>query len=163
MQSKLIDRQDRKSITEEVNLRKFLNNILYVIKWSITPHLTDDMTFDEIVIKSEKLEVANRGTNAEHSKQEYLRKLHRYPEATSAHSTNHTEQPTADKSQPQQKRHPTPGGRATASAVTKNSDWNPIRNSLSEQEQTRLIPEKACLSCGLAGPNDKDYRKRLNK
>ena len=44
MQSKLIDKHGHKSITEEVKIRKFLTNISDVIKKSLTPHLTDDMT-----------------------------------------------------------------------------------------------------------------------
>ena len=53
MQSKLIHKQGHKSITEEVKIRKFLNNISDVIKKSLTPYLTDDMTFNQIVTKSE--------------------------------------------------------------------------------------------------------------
>ena len=43
MQSKLIDKQGSKSITEEVKIRKLRNNISDIIKKSVTPHLTDDM------------------------------------------------------------------------------------------------------------------------
>ena len=59
MQCKLIDKEGRKSITEEVKIRKFLHNISDVIKKSLTPHLTDDMTFNQIVTKSEQFEAAN--------------------------------------------------------------------------------------------------------
>ena len=43
MQRESIDKQDRKSITDDGNIRKFLHNIPDMIKKSITPHLTDDM------------------------------------------------------------------------------------------------------------------------
>ena len=44
MQSKLIDKQCRKSITDAVKIRKFLNYIPEIIKKAITQHLTDDIT-----------------------------------------------------------------------------------------------------------------------
>ena len=84
MQSKLIDKPGRKSITEEVNIRKFLNNIPDIIKKSITPHLTDDMIYNDIVTKSEQFEAANRVANAKHTKPGDLSKVSKY---TNAHST----------------------------------------------------------------------------
>ena len=51
MQSKLIDKLSRKSITDAGEIRKFINNIPNIIKKSITPHLTDDMTYNDIVNK----------------------------------------------------------------------------------------------------------------
>ena len=44
MQSKLINKQWRKSITDAVKIRKFLNYIPDIIKKAITLHLTDDIT-----------------------------------------------------------------------------------------------------------------------
>ena len=44
MQSMLIDKASRKSITDEVKIRKLLKNIPDIIEKTITPHLTDDMT-----------------------------------------------------------------------------------------------------------------------
>ena len=52
MQSKSIDKQGRKSITDAVKIRKFFNNIPHIVKKSITPHLTDDMIYNDIVTKS---------------------------------------------------------------------------------------------------------------
>ena len=92
MQSNLIDKQGHKSITEEVKIRKFLNNISDVIKKSLTPHLTDDMTFKEIVTKSEQFEAANRVANAEHTKPEYSSKAPRYTNTTSTRSSYPTQQ-----------------------------------------------------------------------
>ena len=144
MQSKLIDKQGHKSIREEVKIRKFLNNISDVIKKSLTPHLTDDMTFNQIVTKSEQFEAANRVANAEHTKPGYLRKAPRYTNATSTRSSYPTQQPGPDKGQPQQNRQATQGGRSTASAGTKNSDWDKIKKTLSKQERMRCLREKAC-------------------
>ena len=42
-QSILIDKEGRKSISEEVKIREFLHNIPDVITKFITPHLIDDM------------------------------------------------------------------------------------------------------------------------
>ena len=107
IQSKVIDKQGHKSITEEVKIRKFQNNISDVITASLTPHLTDDMTFDQIVTKSEQFEAANRVANAENTKPGYHGKTPRYTNATSTRSSYPTQQPRPDKGQPQQtvKRH----------------------------------------------------------
>ena len=163
MQRELIDKQGHKSITEEVKIRKFQNNISNVIKKSLTPHLTNDMTFNQIVTKSEQFEAANRVANAEHTKPEYPSKTSRYTNATSTRSSYPTQQPRPDKGQSQQNRQATQGGRSTASAGTKNSDWDKIQKTLSHQERMRCIREKACLWCGLAVHNDKDCRKCLNQ
>ena len=149
MQSKLIDKQAHKSITEEVKLRKFLNNISYVIKKSLTSHLTDDMTLNQIVTKSEQFEAANRVANAEHTKPGYPHKAPRYTNATSTRSSYVTQQPRPDKGQPQQNRQATQGGRSTVSAGTKNSDWDKIKKTLSEHERMRRIREKACYGADL--------------
>ena len=51
MHSKLIDKQCRKSIVDEVEIRKFLSNIPDIINKSTTSYLTDDMTYHDIVSK----------------------------------------------------------------------------------------------------------------
>ena len=163
MQSKLIDKQGRNSITEEVKIRKFLNNISHLIKKSITPHLTGDMTYNDIVNKSEQCEAANRVGNAEHTKQGYYRKIQKYTNATGTGLSYPTQQPKPDKGQPQQHRRATPGARSIASAGTKHADWDNIKKTLSERERMRGIREKACLWCGLAAHNYKDCRTRLNE
>ena len=163
MQSKLRDKQGHKSITEEVKIRTFLNNISDVIKKSLTPHLTDDMTFNQIVTESEQFEAANQVANIEHTKPGYPSKAFRYTNTTTTRSSKPTRQPRPDKGQPQQNRQATPGPRSTVSAGPKNSDWDKIKKTLSEQERMRRIHEKACLWCGLAAHNYKDCRKRLNK
>ena len=84
MHRKLIDKQYRKSITDEVKIRKFLNNIADIIKKSITPDPSDDMTYHDIVNKSEQCRAANRGPNAEHTKQAYPSTVSSY------HTTNST-------------------------------------------------------------------------
>ena len=53
MQRRLIDKQGRKSITDEVKIRTFLNYIPDIIKKSITQHAIDDTTYHDIVTKSE--------------------------------------------------------------------------------------------------------------
>ena len=91
MQSKLIYKQCHKSITEQVKIRKFLNNISNVIDKFLTPHLTDQMTFNKIVTKSEQFEAANRVANAEHTKLGYPRKPPRYTNANSTRSNYATQ------------------------------------------------------------------------
>ena len=145
MQSKRIDKQGRNSITEEVKIRKFLNNISHLIKKSITPHLTSDMTYNDIVTKSEQCEAANRVGNAEHTKQVYYRKIQKYTNATGTGLSYPTPQPKPDKGQPQQHRQATPGATSIASAGTKHADWDNIKKTLSERERMRGIREKACL------------------
>ena len=54
LQSKLIDKQGHKSIAGEVKMSKFLNNKPDIIKKSITPHLRDYVTYNDIVTKCEK-------------------------------------------------------------------------------------------------------------
>lgn len=51
---KHIDRQGRKAIPAEVNIKKLLNNILYIFQQFITSHLTDDMIFNKKVTESEQ-------------------------------------------------------------------------------------------------------------
>ena len=145
MQSKLIDKQGCKSITDEVKIRKFLNNIPDIIKKSITPHLTDHMTYNDIVNKSEQFEAANRGANAEHTKPRYPSKVSRYTNAGSTRSRYTTQQPRPDKCQLTQNRLVTPGARSTASAITKGTDWDKIKTTLSEKERMRRVREKVCL------------------
>ena len=59
MQSKLIDKQGCKSITDVVKISKFRNNMPDIIKKSITPHLTHNITENDVVSKSEQFEAAN--------------------------------------------------------------------------------------------------------
>ena len=66
MQSKLIDKQGRKSITDEVKIRKLLHNIPDIIKKSIKLHLPDDITYNDIISKSEQFEATNRVANVEY-------------------------------------------------------------------------------------------------
>ena len=144
MQSKLMDIQGHKSITDEVKIRKFLNNILDIIKKSWTPHLTDDIIFNQIVIKSQQFEAANRVANAEYTKPRYSSKAPRYATATNTRSSYATQQPRLDKGQPQQNHQATPGGRSTASAVTKNADWDKIKKTVFDQERMKCIRQKVC-------------------
>ena len=118
MQSKLIDKQGRKSITDEVKIREFLYNLADIIKKPIAPHQTDDRTYHDIVTKSEQFEAANRGSNAECTKPWYTSQVSRYTHATGTQSSYPTLQPRRDKSQPSQNRLATPGARSTASAGT---------------------------------------------
>ena len=83
MQSNFMDNQSHKSITDEVKIKKFLNDIPNILKKSITPHLTDDMTYNDIVTKSEQFKAANRVTNADHTNPGYFSKLSRDTNAAS--------------------------------------------------------------------------------
>ena len=56
MHSQLIDKQGWKSITDEVEIRKLLYNIPDINKMCITPHLTNDMRYQDIVTQSKQLE-----------------------------------------------------------------------------------------------------------
>ena len=58
MQSKLSDKLGRKSITDAVKSWKLLNNIPDIIEKSIIPHLSDNMTYNDIVTKPEQFEGA---------------------------------------------------------------------------------------------------------
>ena len=122
MQSKLIDKQGRKSITDIGEIRKFFHNISDIIKKSITPHLKDDMIYNDIITKSEQFEAAKRGGNAEHTKPGYFSKVTRYLHSTSTRSSCATQQPRPDKGQLPQNRLAIPDARSTASAGTKESD-----------------------------------------
>ena len=82
MQSKLIYRQGCKLITDEVKIWKFHNNIPDNIKTSITPHLTDDMTYSYIITKSEHFDDVDRGAIAEYTKPGYASKVSRDTNAT---------------------------------------------------------------------------------
>ena len=104
MQSKLIDRQGWKSITEEVKIRKFFNNIADVIKKSITTPVTDNMTLNEIVTKSEQFIAVIGGVNAENTKLGYLSSVFKYTNATSTSSSYPTQQLKSDKVYTQQNR-----------------------------------------------------------
>ena len=134
MQSKSIAKQGRKSITDDVKIRKFLNHIADIIKKSIIQHRTHDMTCNDIVTKSERFEGANRGANADYTKPEYYREGSRYPNATKTRSSYPSQQPRPGKDQLQQNRLATPGARSTASAGTKDSDWDEMKKSLTEEE-----------------------------
>ena len=49
IQSKQIVNQGCRSIADEVKIRQYINNIAHLIKKSITPHLSNDMTYNDIV------------------------------------------------------------------------------------------------------------------
>ena len=163
MQSKLIDKLGRKSITDEVKIRQFLNNIPDIIKKAITPHLTDNMTCDDIVTQSEQFEGVNRVAFTRLTKARYPSKVSRYTYAANTRSSYRTQQPRPDKGQPPQNRLATTGGRSSASAGTKDSEWDKIRKTLSEKERIRRVRDKLWVWCGLAVHNLKECRKRLTK
>ena len=77
IQSKLIDMQGHKSITDAVKIRTLRNNMADIIKKAIIPHRTDDMIYNEIVSKSAQFEPANRGANTEHTTLVYSSKVSR--------------------------------------------------------------------------------------
>ena len=134
MQSKLIDKQGHKSIRDEVKVSKFLNNMPDIIKKSITPHLANGMTHNDIITKSEQFEAANRGANAEHTIPGYYSKVSKYTNAASTHLSYTTQQLRPDKGQPPQNRLATSGARSIASAGTKDSGCDKINKILSEKE-----------------------------
>ena len=49
MERKLIDKHGHNVITDQVKIRKFCNTITDIIKKSITPYQTADMTYIDIV------------------------------------------------------------------------------------------------------------------
>ena len=122
MRSKLIDKEGRKSITDEVKIRKLHNHILDIIKKSITAYLTDDVIYNHIVNRSEQFEGSNRGANAEHTKSGYSSKVSRYNHTTRTPLSYPTEQARPDKDQAPQNRTATPGARSIASVGTNASD-----------------------------------------
>ena len=115
------------------------------MKKSMTPHLTDDNPYDDIVTKSEQFEAANRGANAELTKLGYHSEVSRYTNAISTRSSYATQQARLDKSQPLHNRLATPGARSTTSARTKDSDWDKMTKSLCEKKRRRGVREKVCL------------------
>ena len=163
IQSQVIHKQGCKSITDVVKIRNFLNNIPAIIIRCITPHLTDDMTYNDIVCKSEQFEAANRGANSEHTKTVYLSEVTGYSNSTSTRSSYATEQPRPDNGQSSQNRLVTAGARSTASAGTKDSPCETIKTTVSETEQMRHVCEKVCLWCRLTAHNFKECGKPLNK
>ena len=82
MQSKFSNKQGRKLITDDIKIRKFLHNIAAHIKKSITPYLRHEMTYNDIVMKLEQFEEANRGANAERTKPVHPSQVSRYTNAT---------------------------------------------------------------------------------
>ena len=163
IQCKLINEQGRKSITDEVKITKFINNMADIIKMSITPHRTDDMTYNDIVTKLQQFEAANHRRNVEDSIPGYPSKVSRYTDAASTRSSYTTQQPRPDKGQLPQNRLATPGARSTASAVNSDSDWDKIKKTLSEKEGMSRVRKKVGLWCGLATHNFTECRTRLNK
>ena len=163
IQRKLIDKQGRKSITDEVKIMKFLNNIPDIIKKSITAHLTDDVTYNHIVRKSEQFEAVNRGSNADHTNLGYHSNVSRYPNATCTRSSSRTQQPRPDKGPPHQNGLATLGATSTAPGGTKDLNRDDIQKTLYEKERVRRAREKLCLWYELAGHNCKECMKRLYK
>lgn len=127
--SKLIHKQARKSITAELKIREFHNNISDVIKESITAHLPDDMTYNDILTKSEEFAALNQGGNIEHTKPGYGRKVSRYTHGITTHWSYHTLQRRSDKSILQENHRTTSGDRSTAPGGTTESDCNEIKKT----------------------------------
>ena len=158
----LIDKQGTKSITNEVNIRKFRNNLADVIEKSITSHLTEDMTYKDIVRKSEPLKALNRVSNGKHTKAGYSRQVCKHTNAINSPSSYWTQQPRPGKRQPHQNCQTIPEAGSTASAGSKNSDWDKIKKTLSVKEHMSRIHEQSSLGYRLEAHNCKDCRKRLN-
>ena len=163
MPSKSIDKQGHKSITDEVKIQKFLNNIPHIIKKSITLHLTDDMSYNDMVTKLEQFQVANLGATVDYTKPAYSSNVSRYTHATSTCASYSAQQQRPDKDQPPQNRLATAGARSIASAGTTDSHRDKIKPALYEKERMRHIRETPCSWYGLAGHDFKGYWKRLNK
>ena len=142
LQRYLIARQGRKSIVDEWTIRNFHNNDRYIIKKCITPHVRYELTYNYNVNKSEQLEAASRGANAEHTKPGYHSKVSRYSNATNTRSCYPSQLSRPEKGQLEQNSSGTPGARSTASEGTKDTDWHTINKTISEKERMRRVPEK---------------------
>ena len=161
MQRKLIDKQGRKSITDEVIIGKFLNNIPHIITQSITHHLTNNMTHNDIVPEEEEFVALNRCSHAAHTKAGYYSKLSRCPHATSTRLSYPALQPRPATGQLPQYCVPSPVARSTASTETKDPDWDKIRKISSKEERLRRVHEEVSLCCVLAVHMFKECRKPL--
>ena len=64
MQLKLIDKQEKQSISEEVKTRKFLNHLLQYIEATLMPQIKEDRTCEYLVQQAESCE-ASKGHIAE--------------------------------------------------------------------------------------------------
>ena len=118
MQSKLSHKQGRKSITDEVKISKFLNNMPYIIKKSITAHLSHDITHNDIVTKSQQFEAANRGANEAYTKRGYPSMLSIYTNKNSTRASYTTQPSRPAKDQQPENCLATSGARSTASSET---------------------------------------------
>ena len=143
MQRKLIDESGRTTITDELQISTFLNNIPDISKQSITPYITDNCTYNDIVNKSEQFEAANRVAHAEYNKPGYSSKVSRYTHATSTQSTYSAQEPRPDHGQQPQNHPATPGARSTASAGPKDSHWKNIKETICVKHRMRRVREKA--------------------
>ena len=132
MQSKLIDKQGRNSVTDVVKIRNLQNNIPDIIKKSIAPHLTEDRTHTDIVTNKAQSKGANQGSNAEHTNPGFRSRVSGYSHTSSTRCSYAALQSKPDQGQPLENRLRTSGVRSTASAANKDAEWDKIWNVFCE-------------------------------
>jgi hypothetical protein len=159
MQLKLIDKQGKQSISEEVKRRKFLNHLPPYMEATLIPQIKEDWTYEYLVQQAESYEASKRHIA--------VPTIARTPRQSS------TKPQTPDRNRRRDGRqqrktsfnpsNSNPSNRPAKSNPSNNPDWDTITRNLDQKTKMELIKDKRCLWCRNKGHNYKDCRKRQAK
>ena len=160
MQLKLIDKEGKYSISEEIKRRKFLNCLPQDMEATLIPQIKEDCTYEYVVQQAESHEVSKRHivvpTTTTRTPRQISTKLH------------NPDQNRLRKGPQQQKTGCNPSNNNLSNQPAKsypsnNPKWDTITRNLDQKTKMELIRDKKCLWCCNTGHNYKDCRNRQAK
>jgi len=133
LQIKLIDKDGKQIISEEVKRRKFLNNLRDYIETTLVPQILDSWIFNNLVKKVESYQAARK-----HGRISTTPKPARHPvtqPAPNPSRNNRRDRKTENKKNSSNLVR-TP---ATKTTSTKDPDWEIVNKTLTSQDKMKLI------------------------
>ena len=136
MQLKLIDKQGKPSISEEVKRRKFLNHPPQYMEGTLIPQIQEDWTYEYLVQQVECYEALKRHNTVPITRMHTIR-----PTSTETHNPNHNR--LRNRRQEQKTgfnpSNNNPSNRPTKSHPSNNPNWNTITRNLNQKTKVELI------------------------
>ena len=160
MQLKLIDKQGKLSISEEVKRSKFLNHLQQYMDATLIPQIKEDWTYQYLVQQGESYKASKRHlavpttttrtfsltSTKPHNPEHNILRNGQQQQKTGFNLSNNDHRNQRAKSLPSNK-----------------PEWDTITRNLDQMTKMELIWDKKCLWCRNNGHNYKDCRKRQGK
>jgi len=156
LQIKLIDKNGKQSISEEVKCRKFPNHLQDYMESTLLPQILDSGMFYNLVKKAESCKAARKHrciSTTPKPVQQATTTL------VSSHSYNHCRDRKKDNKKTSYKPGRTPAIKTT---TTKDPDWEVVNKTLTSQDKMKLIRDWKCLWCRAPGYTFKECKKRIS-